>query len=81
VKKLIFLLSVLLLSSCVNKLTLSDIKHVKKCVITDVTIEEPRSTIEIGKRFIYETECGQHITANTNNLYHVGDTIVLIYRK
>jgi hypothetical protein len=79
VKKLIFLLSVLLLSSCVNKLTLSDVKHVKKCVITDVTIEEPRSTIEIGNRFIYETECGQRITTNTNHLYHVGDTIVLIY--
>ena len=79
-KKLIFLLPVLFLTSCVNKLTLSDVKHVKKCVITDVTIEEPRSTIEIGNRFIYETECGQHITTNTNNIYHVGDTIILIYR-
>ena len=80
-KKLIYLLPILFLYSCVNKLTLSDVKHVKKCVITDVEVEEPRSSIEIGYRFIYGTECGQHITTNTSNLYHVGDTIVLIYRK
>jgi hypothetical protein len=80
VKKLIYLLPLLFLFSCVKKLTLNDIKHVKKCVITNVEVEEPRSTIEIGYRFKYETECGQHITSNSNNVYHVGDTVILIYR-
>lgn len=80
-KRLILITTIVSLTSCVNKLTVSNDDTIKKCVINRFDITYPSSTIEPGYRYNYYTECGEKITVRQTNLYHIGDTVTLIYKK
>lgn len=66
---------------CTNKRIVHEGDILKKCVITSFRVVEPRSTIEPGYRYRYYTECGEKITVSQKNLYHIGDTITVVYKK
>ena len=80
-KKVIFFGLITLFTSCVNKFTVNDNDVVKKCVIKRFDITSPSSSIEPGYRYNYYTECGEKITVRQTNIYHIGDTVTLIYKK
>lgn len=54
---------------------------VVKCVIDSMSMEGPHSTIEVNNQYHYYTNCGEKITANRNDVYHIGDTITYVYKK
>ena len=62
-----------------NKIEPGD--KVVKCVIDSMSMEGPRSTIEIENRYYYYTKCGQRIITMRNDVYKIGDTITYVYKK
>ena len=66
---------------CTNKRIVNESTVIKKCVITDFKVMEPKSTIEPDYRYRYYTECGEKITVSQKNIYHIGDTIMVVYKK
>ena len=80
-RNLLLVLSIVTLFGCVGKSKMFDEYISKKSIITNVKIEEPNSTIEFDKKYIYETDSGQRVISRNDNNYHVGDTIIILYKK
>ena len=80
-KNSLFVLVTISLFGCVNRISVKNGDVIKKCVINRFDVSQPSSTIEPGYRYNYYTECGEKITVRQTNIYHIGDTVTLIYKK
>ena len=79
--KTIYFTIILLLFSCQNRKTIDKNDVVNKCVIDNVTVSQPHSTIEFDNIYIYHTSCGEQISTTRDNIYRIGDTITYVYKK
>jgi hypothetical protein len=81
-KKIIVISSLLLTIGCSQKPnTIEPGDTVVKCVIDSISIQQERSTIEVGPYYTYYTDCGEKITTKNNSVYKIGDTITYDYKR
>jgi hypothetical protein len=74
-------LAALLIEGCNSKPKIEPGDKVVKCVIDSMSMEGPHSTIEVNNQYHYYTNCGERVTTNRDDVYHIGDTITYVYKK
>jgi len=80
-KILYFVSFLVFLYSCNGKAVIKKNDVVVKCVINDITVSPPHSTIEVDNIYTYHTSCGEKIMTTRNKSYNIGDTIIFVYKK
>ena len=74
-------LFLLFVSCSVKEKKIKPNEIVKKCVITDCVIENPRSSLEYEPSIKYFTDCGEVIVTRHGRTYQIGDTLTFVYKK
>jgi hypothetical protein len=79
-KKLIFIILPVIMTSCNQKTT--DFELItKKCVVDTIVYKGQHSTIEPDLTWEIRTDCGVNIITKQGNKYIKGDTITFLTKK
>jgi hypothetical protein len=79
-KKLIYLLSLLILSSCVDKPGITKNDLVKKYVIDSITKNPQIYFMDYDPSYYVHLSSGDKFTTKRKDIYKVGDSITYVYK-
>jgi len=79
-KKLVYLLPLLILSSCVSKPTITKNDLVKKYVIDSIVQKPQISIMDYEPSYYVYLSCGDKFTTKRDDIYKVGDSITYVYK-
>ena len=81
-KKVILILSSVILLSCERKVTtIEDGDIVSICVVDSVWCKQPVSTLEFEPTYFYRTTCNNTLITKTYQAYQKGDTIKFVKKN
>jgi hypothetical protein len=79
-KKIFYLLPVLLLTNCITKPKIDKYDLVKKCIVDSVVRKPQISTLDFEPSYYVYTSCGDKYTTKRSGAHKIGDTITCVYK-
>ena len=79
-KKIFYLLPVLLLTNCITKPKIDKYDLVKKCIVDSVVRKPQISTLDFEPSYYVYTSCVDKYTTKRIFVHKIGDTITCVYK-